>query len=84
MTRKERVALVSLFASVGLTLAKLVVGLMIESRLDMFERADVGKHADEMGNSVCRVAYGADGQPLRIQLAILAFIPDFALPVAIG
>ncbi len=31
MTRKERVALVSLLASVGLTLAKLVVGLMIGS-----------------------------------------------------
>ena len=31
MTRKERVSLVSLFASVGLTLAKLVVGLMIGS-----------------------------------------------------
>ena len=37
-----------------------------------------------MGDFALLVANGANGQQLRINLAVLAFVPDLALPGALG
>src|SRR5690606_23705977 len=42
------------------------------------------EHTDEVGDLVVAVAHGADGQPFRVQLAVLAPVPDFPLPVPVG
>ena len=70
--------------TVGQAGQRVVVGLVVESRLGMLEAGDVGEYANEVGDLVVGVAHGADGQPLGVELAILALVPDLALPVAIG
>ena len=57
---------------------------MIEACLGMLEAGDVGEYPDEVGDLVIAVAHGADGQPLGVQFAVLASVPDFPLPVTIG
>ena len=61
-----------------------VVGLVVEAVLGVLEGGDVGEDAYEVGDLVVAVAYGTDGQPLGIGFAVLAAVPDFALPVAVG
>ena len=59
-----------------------VVGLVVQACLSVLEAGDVGEHGDEMGDEVVLVAHGADGQPARVDVAVLAAVIDFALPVA--
>ncbi len=70
--------------SVGQAGERIMVGLIVEPRLCLFEAGDVGEHGDEVGQEVVFVAHGADGQPTRVKLAVLSTVADFALPVALG
>ena len=50
----------------------------------MLEAGNVGEHRDKVGDELLAVAHGTDGQPAGVQLAILAPVGNFALPVAFG
>lgn len=59
-----------------------VVCLVVQACLSVLEAGDVGEDSDEMGDEVVLVAHGADGQPARVDVAVLAAVVDLALPVA--
>ena len=61
-----------------------MVGLVIELGLGELEAGDIGEHSHEVGDLMIAVAHGADGQPAGVELAILALVVDFALPMAFG
>ena len=60
-----------------------VMGDVFELALVLLERRDVGKERDVLSDGAAGVAHGADGLHHRIDLAALAPIPDFAVPVAL-
>ncbi len=70
--------------SVGQAGERVMMGLIVEARLGVFEAGNVGEDGDEVGQEVVFVAHGTDGQPARVKLAVLAAVADFALPVALG
>ncbi|MNQ63195.1 hypothetical protein D3C85_775690 [compost metagenome] len=59
-----------------------VVRLVVEARLGVLQRRDVGEHADVVGDLVVAVANGADGEPFGVGVAVLATVPDLPLPVS--
>ena len=70
--------------AVGQAGERVVVGLVVEAGLGVLERGDVGEDADEVAGFAVVAPHGADGQPLRVEFAALAPVPDFALPMAFG
>ncbi|MNE16874.1 hypothetical protein D3C80_1098330 [compost metagenome] len=70
--------------AVGQASERVVVSLVVEFRLGMFEAGNIGEHRDKVGDGPLAVAHGTDGQPAGIQLAIFAPVVDFALPVPFG
>ncbi|MCY1425710.1 hypothetical protein D9M71_415050 [compost metagenome] len=67
--------------AVGQAGERVVVGLVVEPRLGVLERRDVGEHTDVVGDLLLAIAHGADGEPFGVGLAVLAAVPDLALPV---
>ncbi|MNW06352.1 hypothetical protein D3C71_2027390 [compost metagenome] len=61
-----------------------MVGLVVELGLGVLEAGDVGEHRDEVGGLALAVAHGADGQPARVEFAVLALVVDLSLPVTFG
>ncbi len=57
---------------------------MVQLALRPLDLAEVGAAADIVHHRAALIANGADGQQRRIDLAVLAPIPDLALPIAIG
>ncbi|MNS39414.1 hypothetical protein D3C72_716960 [compost metagenome] len=60
---------------------RVVMRLIVEFGLCMFEAGDVGKHGNKVGNELVAIAHSTDGQPTGVQLAVLASVGDLALPV---
>ena len=56
---------------------------VFELLLMLLHRGDVGEQRHVMHGPALRVAHGADGEQFRIQLAILATIPDLAIPITV-
>ncbi|MNV84286.1 hypothetical protein D3C71_1781480 [compost metagenome] len=56
----------------------------IEFALRMLDRADIAEHRHIVTELAVVIVDGADGLPLRIDLATLAPVPDFPAPFALG
>lgn len=63
--------------AIGQAGKRIVVSLVVELGLGVFEAGDIGEDGDEMGDLLITIAHRADGQPTGVQLAVLAAIGDF-------
>jgi hypothetical protein len=72
--------------AVGQAGQRVVVRQVVDARLGLLVLGDVGEDGDVVGDAVRLLAVpvgdGVDGHPLRVDLAVLAAIPDFAGPAA--
>jgi len=68
--------------AVGQLGERVVVGLVLDPLLILLELGDVTEDAGVMGYLAVIVGDGGDGEQLGIDLAVLAPVPDLALPVA--
>ena len=66
--------------AVGQAGERVVVGEEVQLVLGALEAAEVGEHRHIMRQFAFVVAHGADVLPLRVYLAALAAVPDFAAP----
>jgi hypothetical protein len=62
----------------------IVVGQVGQFVLGILDRADVGEHRHIVAELAVIILDGADGLPLRVNLAALAAVPDFPAPLASG
>lgn len=63
---------------------RIVVRLVVEFGLRVLEAGNVREHRDKVGDEIVPVAHGADGQPARVELAVLAPVGNLALPMTFG
>jgi hypothetical protein len=69
--------------AVGQVGERVVVNQVRQLALGVLDRADVAEHRHVVGQLAAVVVNGADGLPLRVDLAVLAPVPDFAAPFAL-
>ncbi len=67
--------------AVGQASKGVVMCLIVQLGLCVLDAGDVGEHRHEVRDLALGIAHGTDGQPARVQLAVLAFVVDLALPV---
>ncbi|MNG18825.1 hypothetical protein D3C84_1029270 [compost metagenome] len=58
--------------------------LVVEFGLGVLEAGNVGKHGDKVSDEFVPVTHGADGQPARIEFAVLAPVGNLSLPMSLG
>ena len=69
--------------AIGQAGQRIVEGQAPDLLLSVLTLGDVHQGADEMGHHPLRIFHRRDGEPLRINLATLASVPDLPLPVAV-
>ena len=69
--------------AVGQASEGVVVGVELQLQLVLFEGGDVGEQREVLAHHALFVAHGADGLHLGVVLAVLAAVPQLALPVAL-
>ncbi len=62
---------------------RIVVGQVGQLTLGVLDRADVAEDRHVVAVLAVVVAHGPDGLPLRIDLAVLATVPDLPAPLAL-
>ncbi|MNQ78385.1 hypothetical protein D3C85_932940 [compost metagenome] len=70
--------------AVGQAGERVMVCLVIQLGLGVLEAGNVSEHGHEMRGYPFAVAHGTDGQPTGVELAVLAPVVDFPLPMAFG
>ncbi len=67
--------------AIGQTGQRVMVGLMVESRLGVLERCDVAEHRNQMAQAAVDVKHLADVGPGGVEFAVGAAVPGLSLPV---
>jgi len=69
--------------AVGQVGQRIVIGEEFDLFLGGLGCADVGEGSNVVADSPALVAYAGDGQPLGVDFAVFAPVPNFALPMAL-